>query len=238
MKKYYILCISIMISVMILISTNIYLFLHGSVSLHAYPILPFNVYPNSIRGTNRLHCYVMEGIFDIREYSDECANIRTEVERFSELDSLCLYSVLQYAWKKDSLLMEVSLDDNSKRWLLASPASTNSYRCKLQKVDIPSREYLSTYHNVKLVDNSFIKILRKLDVHWAFAIAYSLFILYGLLHLLVIILSIYGVVYAVKHRNEIMAEKVMLKKVLYICAPIFPIVTWVILRLMTYITLY
>lgn len=237
-KKYYILCVSIVLLVTLLVLTNICLFLYASFSFNAYPILPFSVCPNSIRGTNRLNCYSMEGIFDIYEYSDDCGTIRSEIERHSDLDSLCIYSVLQYAWKKDSLLLEVSLDNNSNIWLLASPASSKNYRCKLQIADMPSREYLSTYHNIKLVDNTFIGLLRKLDANWAFAICYSLVVLYGILHLFLIVLNVWVGVYAVKYRDLIMTEKVMLKKALYICAPALPIVTWIILRLVTYITLY
>ena len=200
----------------------------------------------------------MEGILEMDEYSDECVRINDWVKHSPELDSLCIYSVTQYAWKKDSLLMEVSLEDNSKRWLLASPVSSkmhkrkrqvmglsstlyiiekpsNAYTCKLQVVETPSRKRLFSYCNVKLEDNTLGKILRHLDVHVALLIGYTLFALYLAMIISIIVLNIMCIVLLKRHFEEISSAEGVGLQILYTLAPLLPTVVWISLRIMTYI---
>ena len=128
MKRYNYCFITLWVITAIVVCGDIFGFLYAEpYNFNAYPILPFNVHPSYARGTHRLS-YSMEGIFEMEEYSDEGGKLKTWVERPHELDSLCIYSVIQYAWTNDSLLMEISINDGSTKWLLASPASSNNIR--------------------------------------------------------------------------------------------------------------
>lgn len=234
MEKYNKVCISLLLMAMLLVSIDVCKFLYALPLSYAYPILPFNTYPSFVRGTNR---HRMNGILDIREYSDVCGMIGMHVENPQKLDSLCIYSVLQYAWKKDSLLMEVSLADNSRRWLLASPASSSEYKCKLQEEDIRKIDFF-TWHNVKLEDHLFQRIFRQTELHVALGIAVMLLAIYVTLIISTIVLNIWCVIYAVKHRDDIDAEQIIAKRLIYIYAPIFPFVIWVLCRVLTFITIH
>lgn len=236
MKKYYRYCIILIIWTILLIPIGICKFLYGVGSLHAYPILPFHACPSYTRGLGRI-CYSMEGILSIHEYSNEYGAIPIWIERYPELDSLCINSVLQYAWNKDSLLMEVALSDGSKQWLLASPSLISKYRCKLQEVEPPNLENLSTWHNIKLVDNTFHTFLKNMDFSVATGFFYVLLIVYVIIIILIIILNAWCFVCAVKFHNLIKVEESKCKKILYICAPIFPLAIWVMLRIITYVTI-
>ena len=200
-----------------------------------YPILPFHTYPSYCRGTNR-YCISMEGIFDMGEYTDKCGTIKPWIERPSELDSLCVYSVLQYAWKKDSLLMKVSLADNSTRWLLASPASSPKYKCKLQEVMPHNSDNLNGYHKITLYIQEPTK--RVMDA----LIELLLSITYLILLFSIPILNIICLVYAFKNYDKFNKAHVEIRQkiysiVFYVCTVIMPFVVWLIIRIISHRTL-
>lgn len=195
---------------------------------NSYPILPFNARPSYCRGTNR-YCNSMEGIFEMGEYSDECFTIKPWIERPCELDSLCLYSVLQYAWKKDSLLMEVSLADGSKRWLLASPASSTKHMCKLQEVVTPCRNDIDSYHKITL----YIEEPNKRVLFAILELLYS--ITYIILIISIPILNIICLVFVIQNGNKLNKLNInVYHKICYIvfsiCTIMMPIVVWFVVR--------
>lgn len=238
MKKYRI-CSRIMcMFVVIVLTCDIYNFMYGNpAAFNAYPILPFNASPSYVRGVNRL-CYTMDMIFDMPEYVDICMPISTLVEYSPELDSLCIHSVTQYAWKKDSLLMEVSLKDDSRRWLLASPSSLSEYICKLQEIEILDIKNFSAYHRVTLANNhleTFFNAIglsfdTQLYINRVFAIGYLLMILS------IPILNVVCLILFIKYFKEIHAEAAIYKKVFDVCALIFPCITLICLRVITHLT--
>ena len=237
-KRYHKYCLALVLMVIAIVLGDFYKFLYASpFRFNTYPILPFYVSPSYVRGTNR-YCHSMEGIFEMGEYSEECEKTESWVEKSHEIDSLCIYSVLQYAWKTDSLLMEVSLDDGCKRWLLASPASTPKYRCRLQEVKEPCDENLLSYFNVKLEDNAWDRFLRHFDVNTAYIIYLSLSIIYHSLFIMTFVLNIICVILLAKYYDEITFKESFLVKIIDICIPIIPSVVWICIRIMTYSVLH
>lgn len=229
MKNYNYCFILLWIITAIVVFGDILKFLYAEpYSFNTYPILPFNVYPYYVRGTNRLS-YTMEGIFDMGEYSDEGGTLKTWIERPHELDSLYIYSVLQYAWAKDSLLMEVSMDNGSTRWLLASTASSKKYRCKLQEVENPDSAYLSSLYNIKLHNNDLIYCMQSL-----FSILHIILLIsVPILNVICLILTIIA---CYKH-NMVWANicRKVFGIVFYVCTTIMPITVWKALRVITFL---
>lgn len=225
--------------VVIVLTCDIYNYMHAIFpAFNAYPILPFNVSPSYVRGANRM-CYSMDRIFDMPEYSDIPEIIMTWVEHSPKLDSLCIYSVTQYAWKKDSLLMEVLLKDNTKRWLLASPPSSSEYRCKLQEVVISEIKNLPSYHKVSLANNCREKFFDAigLDFKTQLYIEYALAIGYFLIIFFIPILNVACFVLLIKHLKEFNTETIIYKKVFDVCTLIFPVVILLCIRFVTHITM-
>lgn len=224
--------------VMLLVCASICRFLYASFAYNAFPILPFNVRPSQISGKNNI-CYTMEGIFDFYEYSEECGRIQQCIEKSQELDTLCIFSVLQYAWKKDSLLMEVSLKDGSNRWLLATPTSSDGYKCKLVEVGIPINERMAGYCNIKLENNALQIFLKRIDIRVALVLCYTLCILYGILVISLIIMEIGCLSFVIKYYNYIKNDTpgIQIKKI-YVYTPMIPVIVWILLRVLTYMTIY
>ena len=234
MKKYRICSIVMCAFVVIVLTCDIYNYVHAIFpAFNAYPILPFNARPSYVRGANRM-CYSMDRILDMPEYCDIPEIINTWVEHSPKLDSLCIYSVTQYAWKKDSLLMEVSLKDNTMRWLLASPPSLSEYRCKLQEVAISDIKNLSSYHKVSLANNYRGNLFDAigLDLETQLYIEYALAIGYLLMILAIPVLNVVCLILLIKYRNEI--DAVLYKRILDVCALIFPIVVLIGVRIITF----
>ena len=237
MKKYRICSITMCTIVAIFLTCDFYNYMHAIFpAFNAYPVLPFNASPSYIRGVDR-SCYSMERIFGMPEYTDICMPIITWVEHSPALDSLCVNSVTQYAWKKDSLLMEVSLQDGSRQWLLASSPSSFEYRCKLQEVEIQNLPSLSSYHRVSLANNHLSTFFDAIGLSFRtqLYIDYALAISYFLMLLSILVLNIVCLVLSVKYFKEINAEKVIYKKVLYLCTLIFPIIIFIIGRIITHL---
>ena len=236
MKKYRICSIVMCMFVVFFLTCDIYNYMHAIFpAFNAYPILPYNAYPSYIRGANRL-CYSMDGIFGMPEYvEDICDQIRPWVEHSPELDSWCVYSLTQYAWKKDSLLMEVSLKDNSRRWLLALPPSSSEYRCKLQEVELMGIQNLSSYHRVSLANNHLSTFCDAIGFSFQtqLYIDYALAIGYFLMILSIPILNVVCLILLIKYFKEINAEAVIYK-VFDVCALVFPCITLICLRVITH----
>ena len=219
---------------------DVYNYTHAIIpSFNSYPMLPYNAYPLYVRGTNRT-CYTMEEVIGMFEYSNACGYIESWVERSDEVDSLCIYSVLQYGWKKDSILMEVILEDDSRRWLLVSPPSCKDYTCKLEEVDITKNIELSSFHLIRLVtqywnwerNQSILMSPNESEVY----IKLILIIIYGLSIISIIILNIVCLVLGIMHYKEIFAAKNTFRKIMYICIPVIPTLAYIILRMITYST--
>lgn len=233
MKKYNLYSIVLVILLFIWVLGDITRFLYAMpLSHNAYPILPFNVYPCYIRGANR-DCNIMEGIFEMREYSEDCENISRRVERSSELDSMCFYSLLQYTWKNDSLMMQMSLKDGSKCWLLASPASSSEYKCALRKLD--TSEINNTFFTVDLETSTLRDFFRKFDVHVALLAAYLYYAMHAILTIAIVVLAIRSIVLLKKYYYKITLGKGVAQKIAYLLIPFLPFITWVGLKIMTYV---
>ena len=206
----------------------------GTYCFNAYPILPFNVYPSYCRGTNR-YCNSMEGIFDMGEYTDECEMIEPWIERPRELDSLCIYSILKYAWKKDSLLMEVSIKDGSTRWLLASPASSSKYKCKLQEIKTPSSDYIKSYHRITLYADTPKR--RTFDALMEFVLR----TIHIILILLIPMLNLICLILTIKNCIELDATDIVFRKIYQIIFMLFttfmPRIVLFVIRKITFATL-
>ena len=231
MKRYNYCFITLWVITAIVVCGDIFGFLYAEpYNFNAYPILPFNVHPSCVRGTHRLS-YSMEGIFEMEEYSDEGGKLKTWVERPHELDSLCISSVIQYAWTNDSLLMEISINDGSTKWLLASPASSKNYRCKLQEIAAPNNSDFSSWHNIRLHNNGL-----------TFYMQFLYFILHIILLLSIPILNMICLILTImacyKH-NIVWANAY--QKFFYIlfygCTTVMPITIWKALREITFFTM-
>lgn len=238
MKKYRICSIVMCMFVVFFLTCDIYNYMHAIFpAFNAYPILPYNAYPIYVRGSNRI-CYSMGRIFAMPEYADVPETIRPWVEHSPELDSLYIYSVTQYAWKKDSLLLEVSLKDNTKRWLLASPPSSAEYRCKLQEVELMGIQNLSSYHRVSLANNHLSTFCDAIGFSFQtqLYIDYALAIGYFLMILSIPILNVVCLILLIKYFKEINAEAVIYK-VFDVCALVFPCITLICLRVITHLAM-
>lgn len=213
-----------------------------------YPILPFGAKPYYARVLNDTGRYVMEPIIEADEYSEkeQYAFISDRVQKSSALDSLQIVSIVQYSWKKDSLLLEVILANKSVKWLLASPAiSTDAnYICQLQEIEVPTKEQLSSCHQIRLIDKPHPLVLmirrwaNKLDDD---TLMYaSLFIILGLLLLLMLVplLNLICLILWRKHRTEWRAEPSVLKRSLYILALLFPLIVYITINLLSWYTTF
>lgn len=233
MKHFYFYALWIVTAIVVLGDVVNFLYA-GSYCFNAYPILPFNVRPSYCRGTNR-YCNSMEGIFDMGEYTDECETIEPWIERSHELDSLCIYSVLKYAWRKDSLLMEISIKDGSTRWLLASPASSAKYKCKLQEIATPNSDNLSSYHMITLYADKPNK--RAFDALMELVLtSINIF-----LTISIIVLNLICLILTIKYCVELDTSDIILKKIYLVMFMVFttfmPIIVLCVLRKITNATL-
>lgn len=233
MKSYRICGIALLLMVFTLISCDIYKFLHGYLLSFYYPILPFKTYPSDIRGTGRV-CYSMEGIIGFLEYTDECAIIEDDVDRTHDIDSLCIYSVSQYAWKRDTLLIAVSLEDGSEQWLCASPSLLEEYKCQLKKIDTPDTKYLSSFHLVHLKDEPLVVFLNKYNQNLRVILLGTLITLYFGIIIGVLVLHVICIVFAIMKMENIGKERNILWKIFYISVPFVPIVIFAILIFMRF----
>ena len=222
--------------VLLLVLRDIYGFFYGKYSMGTYSILPFDARP-FLRGVfSGTDCYVMYPIIDVRQCykTEHCVFIKDNVRRVPTLDSLQISSVVQYAWKKDSLLMEVILANKSVKWLLASPAiSTDAnYICQLQEIEVPTKEQLSSCHQIRLLDRylppvhwpqSWTGVFQKTNFFewWIPVEGLLLFMTTPFLNLICLVLFI-------EHRSEWRAEPSVLKRSLYILALLFPLIVYLV----------
>lgn len=233
--KYKCFFIALWIMVPLFVVMDIFAFLYGEpYSFNSYPILPFNVQPSYVRGIHRL-CYTIDGIFESPVCADNCETIPIWIENPQGLDSLCIYSVLQYAWKKDSLLMEVSLSDSSTRWLLASPASSKQHKCKLQEVAISDNQLPLTFHSITLQHKDPNKG-HLFEAVWLLQAIFYIILLISIpiLNVLCLILTIRA--FSKLKIKAADAHREIICILLYVCTTIMPIIVWNILRAQTYAT--
>lgn len=227
-------CITLCILVSLFLFLDIYAFLNGRVHFGSYSILPFRASPCYFMGTH----FVMFPIIEANEDSHtENSFIGDKVQRSAELNSLHISHVASYAWKKDSLLMEVVLDDESTQWLLASPTTAidSQYICQLQAIDNPSKEYISSYRPIRLKDNAFETWIRNkfedLDEAKKKTITFVFFLMGVILgYLFPPTLYLVCWILWIKHYVEWKAEPSIYKKMMDILMLLYPLIVYILFR--------
>lgn len=239
MKAYRRVSIALLLNLALFIMIDIWGFLHGVFSLNLYPILPFNAYPSISRGTQT---YDMWHIIVRGDYSNTCATIGAYAQSSPEVDSLCIYSISQYAWKKDSLLMEVVLQDESKQWIMASPLQkSHLIKCQLNLVPTPTDKELSAYHRIQLDNSELREFIKKLNLNDSALLHLTLgvIITYGLLLLSIPVLWILSIILGIIQYSRTTKENGNIyRNITYIIIPLIPLIVIILLRIFKFTMLF